>query len=243
MLARRADAERLQRGKARYVHVRHDRSCRDHRRRCLIDHGARGGVRRCVVRLCDADASAGEPVGNQRVRVVDGRARRRAHEGRRIFWIRPGKDVQHDGRACHIAGHRTRRVLIGGDRNDAVATDQTYGRLDADEHVLVRRAENRPDLSTDVRGGEVCRSRDPQTRAAGRECRSTVGEQKPTGIGAGPRILAWVPRVVSIAANGAVVGGHGIGYPIGQLCQDGLADDDSAGSRSFVTSVASYGGL
>ena len=75
--------------------------------------------------------------------------------------------------------HRARRVLIGGDRDHAVAADAADRRLDADQHGLIGRAEDRAGcLGADVGGPEAGGGADAGARAAGREHRPAVGSRR-----------------------------------------------------------------
>ena len=103
------------------------------RRDLVVEEGAR-----------DADARALQAVALQERRVVAVR-RRRARARRRIVRIRRRafQHAEHDRGVGHRPRHRAGGVLIGGNRNHAVAADAAHGRLDADQHVLVGRAQDR----------------------------------------------------------------------------------------------------
>ena len=88
----------------------------------------------------------------------------------------PSSTPSSDRRVGDRSRHRPRRVLIGGDRDDAVAADASDRRLDADEHRSAGRVEDRARrLGADVGGPEARRGADARARAAGRQHRPAVG--------------------------------------------------------------------
>jgi hypothetical protein len=99
------------------------------------------------------------------------------------------------------------------------------GRLDADEHVLVRRAEDGAgSLGADVAGPEADVRADAGARAAGEECGAAVESRV-------ARIAARVERVVAVAVQRVVIRGHRriAGHPVRELGHARLRDDDRAG--------------
>src|SRR5207237_2472024 len=92
--------------------------------------------------------------------------------------------------------HRAGGVLAGGDRHDAVAADEPERGLDADDHVLAGRAEDRSRrLGADANRGEVVADGDAGAgaRAAGREDRTAVVDRP-----CRPRLDARIVRVESV---------------------------------------------
>ena len=167
------------------------------------------------------------PPASQELRVVASR-RRRAGRRRRIVGIgrRALERAEHDRRVGDRARHRSGGVVIGGDRNHAVAADAADRRPDADQHVRVRRADDRAaGVGADVGRPETRGGADAGARSAGLQRRAAV-ERRLARIG--PRIV----RVVAEAADRVVVARHRVrraGDPVGELGQPGLGDDDRAG--------------
>ena len=171
-------------------------------------------------------------VGAQQLGVVAA-GRRRAHLRRLVIriWRCAFQRTKHDRDVPDILGHGTWRVLIGGDRNDAVAADAADRRLHRGEHVLVRRTEDRSGrFRADVTGPEIRGGADAGAR--------TAGLQNGTAVTA--RIAPRVVGIHAVAVHGVVVRRHAGGDVIGQLGQAGLGDDDGAGvaqipgERGFV---------
>ena len=86
-----------------------------------------------------------------------------------------GQHSQQDRGVGHGARDRSGRVLIGRDRDDALAADQTDGGLDADIHVRAGRTQDRAgrfgaDRDCDeIRGDRNAGTRlDPPGESAGR---------------------------------------------------------------------------
>ncbi len=159
----------------------------------------------------------------ERLRVVGP-----ARTARRRRVVRIGlcalEDAEQDGGVGDAARHRAGGVLVGGDRDDAVAADSSDGRLDRHQLVGVRRAEDRSGgLGADVRGPEARRGAGPRARAAGGERRAAVE------VG-----LTWItPRIVrveTVAVEGVVVGRHAgwPGDPVGELGHLRLGENDGA---------------
>ena len=70
-------------------------------------------------------------------------------------------------------GQRARRVLVSGNRNDAIATDAPHRRFDSDEHGLIRRAQIDPEVSVPTFAAQKLAAvpmpeLDPPVRRAGR---------------------------------------------------------------------------
>ena len=90
----------------------------------------------------------------------------------------PSSDAEQDRRVRDRFRHRTRRVLVRRDRNHAVAADAAHGRLDAHQHVLVRRAENRSGrFGADVGRPEAGRRANARARPAGGQHRPAVARR------------------------------------------------------------------
>ena len=104
---------------------------------------ARDRDRVVVERPRDADARALQPVGVQETAVA-APGRRRAGASRRIVGIRRSafENAQQNRRVGDGFRERPGRILIRRDRNHAVAADAAHRRLDARQHVLVRRAQD-----------------------------------------------------------------------------------------------------
>ena len=167
------------------------------------------------------------PSAVEELRVVAPR-RRRTQAGRRIVRIRRRafERAEHDRDVAHGLRHRPGGVLVGGDRNHAVAADAADRRLDGGEHVLVGRAQDRPRrFRADVAGPEIRGRADPRARSAGAQRGAAVE-------GRLARILPRVVRVVALSADRVVVARHRrrrTGHPVGELRHAGLGDDDRAG--------------
>jgi hypothetical protein len=133
---------------------------------------------------------------------------------------------QHDRDVADAFGHRPGGILIGGDRDHAVAADAADRRLDAGEHVLIRRAQHRTGcFSADIAGPEIRRGADAGARSAGAQRRTAVE-------GRVARILARIVRVVTLSTDRVVSCRHRrrrAGDPVGQLGHPGFGDDDRAG--------------
>src|SRR5262249_18320005 len=113
-----------------------------------------------------SDARAFQPFAIEIPRIIAARDAR-ALRSRGVVGIRRRafKDAEHDRGVGDRLGHRTWGVLVGGDGNDAVAADTTEGRLDTDEHVLIRRAQNRAgSFGADVPRPEISGGRDASDR-------------------------------------------------------------------------------
>ena len=141
--------------------------------------------------------------------------------GRRAF-----ECAKHDGRVFDRAGHGAGGVLVGRDGNDAIATDATDRGFDADDHVLVGRAEHGArSLGPNVRGPEAGGRADTRTRSARAHRGTSVVE-------AGSRIGTWIVRVHTVAAHGAVVAGHwcrAASHPVRELRHHRFREDDRTG--------------
>src|SRR5207248_3019133 len=86
---------------------------------------------------------------------------------RRVVRVEAGEDAQQRRGVGHRPRHRAGGVLAGGDRHDPVAADEPERGLDADDHVLAGRAEDRARrLSSDADRGEVVADGDAGTEPA-----------------------------------------------------------------------------
>ena len=167
------------------------------------------------------------PSGLRKRRVV-ATGRRRARRGGGIVRIGRGafERAEHDGDVGDGLRHGAGGVLIGGDRNHAVAADAADGGLDGREHVLIGRAENRArGFGADVGGPEIRGGADAGAGPAG-------GERGASVVGGLARIAARIVGIEAESADRVVVAGHRrgrAGHPVGELGHAGLGDDDGAG--------------
>ena len=91
----------------------------------------------------DADPGPAQAVGVEEAAVV-AVAVAAGLGGGRVAGVDPGHGPEHDGRVGHGAGHGAGHVLAVGDRDHARAAGQPQGRLDPDQGVVGRRADDRP---------------------------------------------------------------------------------------------------
>ena len=160
-------------------------------------------------RARDADARAFERVGLE-VRAVVAVRRRRAGVGGGV--VRIGRRAFHraeqDRGVGDVLRHRPGRVLIGGDRDDAVAAHAADGRLDPREHVLVRRAQDRSrGFGADVRRPEIRGRADARARSAGAQRRPAIVER--VGGARGRRAVHRGAAPVARAVRGSRRGSYG----------------------------------
>ncbi len=172
-----------------------------------------------------------EGAGVEEFRVV-APGRRRAGLGGGVVGIgrRAFKRAHQDRGVSHGPRHRAGRVVIGGNRNHAVAADAADRRSNADQHVRVRRTDHRTArIGTDARGPQISGRADPGARSAGLENRPSIAVVA--------RIRTRIVRVEAEAADTVVVAGHRIGCagdPVGQFGQPGLRHDDRAGVTQIL---------
>ena len=124
---------------------------------------------------------------------------------------------EHDRRICDGSRERSCGVLIGCDRNNPIPAYAAYRGLNAHEHRLIRRAQDRTGcFGADVRCPEICRRPYAGARSAGCQHGAAVAHW----------IAARIVRIEAVSAERAVIGRHRDGNVIRQLGHDRFRDDD-----------------
>ena len=90
---------------------------------------------------CHTDAQAAEAVDVERAREVS-RDRCRHIPRRRVQRVATHHAVEQQRRVAYGARHGARRVLTGGNRNDAGSAHESHGRLQAHDTIERRRADH-----------------------------------------------------------------------------------------------------
>ena len=168
--------------------------------------------------------------------IVEAVAGRQARGGRWIVSIDARHHAEEDRRVADGPRERSRRVLVGSDRDDPVAADQADGGLDANEHVCGAGTQNRSrSFGADADGRQIRRNSDARARArsAGREHGTSVVERTAERVRRVPRIGSRIVRVVAVAAERAVAGRHPVGQEVRELRHRRLAEDDRAGAEQL----------
>ncbi len=111
-----------------------------------------------------ADAGAAQPLGIQKLRVI-GSSARAAAGGRGILGVLARHRTEQGSGIGYGSRHRTGSVLAVRDRNDAGAAHQSERRLDANDPIRARRADNGTvRLRADRDGAEISRNRHARPR-------------------------------------------------------------------------------